>query len=96
MSQPIFPRPNNRQQDVTREYGRILSAAVVSTQFRQLLLSNPGMAVSVGFAGEKFLLNNEDRNRLTAIRATSLADFASQLNVAMKTPRMGISAMAAD
>jgi len=89
-------RPNNRPMETTREYGRILSAAVISSQFRQLLLANPGMAVSAGFAGEKFQLNNEDRNRLTAIRATSLADFASQLNVAMKYPNMGRSAVAAD
>jgi len=91
-----YSRPNSRHQEVPREYGRILSAAVISAQFRQLLLSNPGMAVSAGFAGEKFQLDNEDRNRLTAIRATTLADFASQLNVAMKSPMMGRSAVAAD
>jgi len=91
-----YSRPNSRHQEVTREYGRILSAAVISAQFRQLLLSNPGMAVSAGFAGEKFQLDNEDRNRLTAIRGTTLADFASQLNVAMKSPMMGRSAVAAD
>lgn len=96
MSQPIYTRPINRQQDVTREYGRILSAAVVSEQFRKLLLTNPGMALSAGFAGEKFQLNSEDRNRLTSIRATSLADFATQLNVAMKSPMAGRSAIAAD
>lgn len=91
-----FYRSNNRQQEVTREYGRILSAAVVSAQFRQLLLANPSVALTAGFAGEKFQLNNEDRSRLTNIRATSLADFASQLTVAMKTPMMGMTAIAAD
>ncbi len=96
MSQPIYPRTINRQQDVTREYGRILSAAVVSEHFRQLLLSNPNMALSAGFAGEKFQLNNEDRNRLIEIRATSLADFATQLNVAMKPAVAGYSGVAAD
>jgi len=89
-------RAINRQAEVTREYGRIMSAAVVSSQFRQLLISNPSVALSAGFAGEKFSLNNEDRSRLTAIRATSLADFASQLTTAMKSPVMGISAIAAD
>lgn len=96
MFQQIYTRPANRQQDVTREYGRILSAAVVSEQFRHLLLTNPGMALSAGFAGEKFQLENEDRNRLTSIRATSLADFATQLNRAMKSPVAGLSAVAAD
>jgi hypothetical protein len=87
---------NNRQQEATREYGRILSAAVISSQFRQLLLSNPTVALAAGFGGEKFQLNNEDRNRLTAIRAINLADFASQLTVAMKSPMVGRSAVAAD
>lgn len=96
MSQPIYPRTNNRQQDVTREYGRILSAAVVSEHFRKLLLSNPNLALSAGFAGEMFQLNNEDRNRLTAIRAESLVDFAAQLNVAMKPSMAGYAAVAAD
>lgn len=96
MYQTIYPRTVNRQQEVTREYGRILSAAVVSEQFRQLLLTNPGMALSVGFAGEKFQLNNEDRNRLTAIRATTLVDFAMQLNGALTSPVPGYSAVAAD
>lgn len=89
-------RSNSRQQEVTREYGRILSAAVVSAQFRNLLLSNPGVALSAGFAGEKFSLNSEDRCRLTNIRATSLADFASQLTSAMMSPMMSMSAVAAD
>lgn len=96
MYQPTYPRTNNRQQDATCEYSRILSAAVVSEQFRRLLLSNPNLAISAGFAGEKFQLDNEDRNRLTAIQATSLADFATQLNVAMKAPFAGRSAVAAD
>ncbi|MFN7036908.1 MAG: hypothetical protein ACK4SN_11140 [Bellilinea sp.] len=66
--------------DVSEEYGRILTAAVISAQFRQLLLSNPAKALAAGFGGEAFHLSSEDRSRLVAIRATSLADFASQLS----------------
>ncbi len=96
MYQPVYTHPVSRQAEVNREYGRILSAAVISEQFRKLLLSNPSMALAVGFAGEKFHLNTEDRNRLTAIHATSLVDFAAQLNVAMKSPAPGYSSIAAD
>lgn len=96
MSPTFYPHSNNRQQEVTREYGRILTAAVISTQFRQLLLSNPGKAVSAGFAGEKFTLDNEACNRLAAIQASSLADFATQLNFVMSSPVRSMATVAAD
>lgn len=62
-----------------QEVSRILTAAVISTQFRQMLLANPAKAIAAGYGGEKFNLKNEEENRLASIRATSLADFASQL-----------------
>jgi hypothetical protein len=62
------------------EYSRILTAAVINMQFRQLLLSNPAKAIESGYGGEMFYLPREDKNRVAAIRATTLADFASQLN----------------
>ena len=72
--------------DPAKEYSRILTAAVISSQFRQMLLSNPGKAISAGFAGEAFYLENEEKNRLAAIRATTLADFATELTL-MQTQR---------
>jgi hypothetical protein len=62
------------------EYSRILSAAVINTDFRKMLLKDPIKAVSSGYSGEKFNLNSEDKNRLASIRAASLADFAAQLS----------------
>jgi hypothetical protein len=62
-----------------QEYSRILSAAVVNARFRQALLKDPVQAITTGYWGEKFHLGNEERKRLASIRASSLADFASQL-----------------
>lgn len=63
-----------------QEYSRIITAAVINLQFRQLLLTNPGKAIESGYGGEMFSLAREEKRRVAAIRATSLADFASQLS----------------
>jgi len=64
---------------VQQEVSRILTAAVINGSFRQALLSNPQQAISAGFGGEAFNLSADVVNRLSTIRATSLAEFASQL-----------------
>jgi hypothetical protein len=46
-----------------------------------MLLSNPDSAITSGFAGEVFQLGSEEKKRVASIRATSLADFARQLNI---------------
>ncbi len=73
---------NNKsfKQEATGEYSRILTAAVINLQFRQLLLSNPGKAIERGYGGETFSLGQNEKSRVAAIRASSLADFASQLS----------------
>ncbi len=63
-----------------QEYSRILTAAVINVQFRQLLLTNPGKAIETGYGGEVFSLAREEKRRVAEIHATSLADFASQLS----------------
>jgi len=63
----------------TQEYSRILSAAVVNSNFRSMLLNNPVEAISSGYSGEKFNLNPAEQKRISSIHATSLADFANQL-----------------
>lgn len=63
-----------------QECSRILTAAVINMQFRNLLLSNPGQAIERGYGGEAFALAREEKRRVAEIKATSLADFASQLN----------------
>ncbi len=62
------------------EYSRILSAAVINSGFRKMLLSDPVQAISVGYSGEKFSLRTDQKTRLAGIRADSLADFAAQLS----------------
>jgi len=61
------------------EISRILSAAVINNQFRQLLLQNPLHAVSGGYRGERFSLDPAEQKAIAAIRATNLAEFAAQL-----------------
>jgi len=63
----------------TPEYSRILSAAVINSRFRSMLLSDPAKAIAGGYSGEKFNLGHADQKRLSSIHANSLADFALQL-----------------
>ena len=69
-----------------REFSRILTAAVVDGNFRRMLLSDPGKAISRGYGGENFHLVNEDKKKVASIRASSLADFALQLSKIQRKP----------
>ena len=69
-----------KQQLASSEYSRLLSAAVINHQFRQMLISNPIEAISHGYSGEHFDIDGEEKKRISTIQATSLADFASQLS----------------
>ena len=77
-----IPTFNHQERTFAREkeYSRILSAAVINNHFRQMLLNDPVKAISNGYSGEQFDINSEEKVRLSAIRATSLADFAAQLS----------------
>jgi hypothetical protein len=61
------------------EISRLLTAAVVNSRFCKLLLADPAKAVATGFNGERFCFAKEEFERIIAIQARSLADFASQL-----------------
>ena len=80
MLKQISPTHQAHANTTSSEYSRILSAAVINSKFREMLLSDPVKAVSSGYSGEKFELGREDKNRLAAIRATSLAEFAARLS----------------
>ena len=67
------------------ELNRLLCAAVVSKSFRSMLMANPTLAVSSGYQGESFNLNNEDQNWLSSTHPTSLIDFAADLANYQKT-----------
>jgi len=76
-----FKTTFNPQSRIARpEYSRILSAAVINSGFRQMLLKDPVKAICGGYSGEKFDLNKDDKSRLASIRAASLAEFAAQLS----------------
>lgn len=62
-----------------RELSRLITAAVVNQKFCTLLLTNPAMALATGYNGELFRLATEEQELILSIRATSLADFATQL-----------------
>jgi len=64
---------------IQQEFSRLITAAVINGQFRKVLLNNPGKAIASGFGGEAFNLAGDVKQRLSTIRANSLADFASQL-----------------
>jgi hypothetical protein len=62
------------------EVSRLLTAAVINTQFRSMLLNNPSKAISKGYGGERFQLCKEEQTKLASIKAASLAEFAWQVN----------------
>jgi hypothetical protein len=75
-----FRRQTKQIIDNEREYSRIMTAAVINVKFRKLLLSNPRLAIQNGFGGEAFNLEYEESERISAIKASTLAEFASQIN----------------
>jgi len=80
MLKQLKPTTNLKRQLTSSEYSRILSAAVINSHFRQMLLNDPVKAISNGYSGEQFNINSDEKVRLSTIRATSLADFATQLS----------------
>jgi hypothetical protein len=60
---------------------RVLTAAVINTQFRSQLLKNPGRAINKGFGGECFHLETEEEHKLASIKAHNLAEFAWKMKV---------------
>jgi len=61
------------------EINRLLAAAVVSTRFCNLLLNDPARAIADGFAGEQFVLSEDEQDFILSLRASSLKEFAAQL-----------------
>ena len=72
-NQPVY------QKQVNREYSRIISAAVISQQFRKNLLSDPVKAISAGYCNEKFNITSEELRQIKMFKAKSLEEFAAKL-----------------
>ncbi|GEM_PF-783824 len=78
-TQPLPAHDTPKELGQSAEINRLLTAAVVSWRFRQILLTNPVAALTSGYRGEAFRLNAEEVRQVTAIRASSLQEFALQL-----------------
>jgi len=79
MLKAMYMHAHQDLREMHPEYSRILSAAVINQQFRNLLLNDPDQAVSRGFNGESFDLSSKEKDELSSLKGLSLADFASQL-----------------
>jgi hypothetical protein len=80
MLKQINATASPKRQLASAEYSRILSAAVINSHFRKMLLADPVKAIAAGYSGEMFDIGKEEKNRLARIQANSLADFAAQLS----------------
>ena len=67
------------------ELNRLLSAAVVSKSFRNMLLNSPEVALASGYQGEAFNLSDVDRDWLFSVKATSLVDLAANMVIHQQT-----------
>jgi len=78
-----FPKP------VTKRSGlhRLFAAAVVSDQFRKVLLSEPELALAGGYLGQTFTLTDKERTIIKNVRAENLTDFAQKVNQALKNEK---------
>lgn len=71
---PVPPPTSNMELD------GLFTAATVSKDFRQKLLSNAALALADGYIDETFKLNPAERALVLSIRAKTIEDFAQQLH----------------
>jgi hypothetical protein len=83
MSSQIF---GTKLASFEKESSRLLTAAVVNRRFRQMLLTDPERALASGYGGEAFYMRTDERESVSRIRASSLEDFARQLNQIKEVP----------
>ncbi len=63
-----------------RDIRRLLTAAAISRDFCNSLLSDPGKTVHQGFGGERFFLSEPTLNALTSVQAVTLPEFIHRLD----------------
>lgn len=78
-SRPFSSQRNVETRGAHSGLGYLFAAAVVNRQFREMLLEDPEAALQCGYLGERFELSRDERERLTSVRAHSLADLARTL-----------------
>jgi hypothetical protein len=64
---------------------RLLAAAIVNSQFRDTLLTEPELALAGGYMGQAFSLTDHEKAVISNVRAKDLTDFAQKVNQALKT-----------
>ena len=63
---------------------RLFAAAIVSDQFREMLLRKPEEALANGYLGQTFILTDQEKTLIRSIRADTLTDLAQKVNRALK------------
>jgi len=63
---------------------RLFTAAIVNSQFREKLLSEPETALAAGYLGQAFILTDQEKTIISNVRARDLTDFAQKVNQALK------------
>jgi len=63
---------------------RLFTAAIVNSQFREKLLSEPEMALASGYLDQTFALTDQEKTIISSVRARDLTDFAQKVNQALK------------
>lgn len=80
MSNEPFARAAKRAPaSLSKNLTRLISAAVVSTPFCNLLLSDPDAALATGYNGEHFQLTPTEQAVVTSLRASNIREFAAHL-----------------
>jgi hypothetical protein len=77
---PVFQPPDyDPKTAVMADFGRLIHAAVINSNFRQNLLNNPLACIESGYCGERFDYSPELKERIRLIHAGSLEEFSKQL-----------------
>jgi hypothetical protein len=87
MSLPVTQTPvNTPQASMKAEFGRLIHAAIINKNFRQLLLTNPVNTIDRGYFGESFHFPGEVKEKMRHIRAENLEEFSSRILQIIETP----------
>lgn len=74
-----FKQEQSKRTSPSSTINRLLTAAVINEDFCNLLLTDPGQALTMGYQGELFRLDRDERNMILSIQANSLKEFALKI-----------------
>ena len=74
------PRISVQEGDLFKnDLTKLMAAAIVNQGFRELLLTQPAKALAIGYQGEEFQLDQDDRDLILSCPARTLSDLANLL-----------------